>query len=40
MEIGTAYSKLSVPIEQRKRLTEQSLRAAATSMRWRSMKTS
>ena len=29
MEIGTAYSELTDPIEQRARLTEQSLRAAA-----------
>ena len=29
MEIGTAYSELVDPIEQRRRLTEQSLRAAA-----------
>jgi len=29
MEIGTAYSELADPIEQRARLTEQSLRAAA-----------
>ena len=29
MEIGTAYSELIDPLEQRKRLTEQSLRAAA-----------
>jgi lysyl-tRNA synthetase, class II len=29
MEIGTAYSELTDPIEQRKRLTEQSLKAAA-----------
>ena len=28
-EIGTAYSELVDPIEQRKRLTEQSLKAAA-----------
>lgn len=29
MEIGTAYSELADPIEQRRRLTEQSLKAAA-----------
>ncbi len=29
MEIGTAYSELTDPVEQRRRLTEQSLRAAA-----------
>ena len=29
MEIGTAYSELSDPLEQRRRLTEQSLKAAA-----------
>ena len=29
MEVGTAYSELTDPIEQRSRLTEQSLRAAA-----------
>lgn len=29
MEIGTAYSELTDPLEQRRRLTEQSLRAAA-----------
>ena len=29
MELGTAYSELVDPVEQRRRLTEQSLRAAA-----------
>jgi len=29
MEVGTAYSELTDPIEQRQRLTEQSLKAAA-----------
>ena len=29
MELGTAYSELTDPVEQRRRLTEQSLRAAA-----------
>jgi lysyl-tRNA synthetase class 2 len=29
MEIGTAYSELTDPLEQRRRLTEQSLKAAA-----------
>lgn len=29
MEIGTAYSELTDPVEQRRRLTEQSMRAAA-----------
>ena len=29
MELGTAYSELTDPIEQRRRLTEQSLKAAA-----------
>ena len=29
MEVGTAYSELADPIEQRQRLTEQSLKAAA-----------
>ena len=29
MEIGTAYSELADPLEQRRRLTEQSLKAAA-----------
>jgi lysyl-tRNA synthetase class 2 len=29
MEVGTAYSELTDPVDQRNRLTEQSLRAAA-----------
>ena len=29
MELGTAYTELTDPIDQRQRLTEQSLRAAA-----------